>query len=262
MNNDRMIIVFWHLTSGLTPLKILYNLDCFLKRDGTRVGWKFFLRGMRKLAENKYIKIISCEYASETYGRRAAILLPLGANFLCAMGSNLDPADFRMTCPKPANVDHEIRLTEIVNVIKTGSRLKQYELVSLSDDTQIRLWHKNRGESLKNKYIADLMIAIRLKGRDNRVIERGYHIEYENGNKGRSYWEPKLRSWEMNIILIVRDAKRAANLAKYIEGSLLGICIITHADFKNNGLMSCVIAIQRFQKSIFDGEKGEWKKLG
>lgn len=259
MNEDRKIAVFMYLTSGLTPLRDIYQLNCFVGQNGTRVSWKVFLRGMRKLAKDKYIKIIPCGYASEVYGPQAALLLPLGANFLCAQISHLDPADFRMTKPKPANVDHELKLTEIVNAIKYGVSQGWYALESISDDRQIRLWYKNRGVSLKGVYIADLKTVIKATRNDKSVASLGHHIEYENGNKGRSYWYPKLNCWQMNIILITRDAARAANLSEYIKTSKLSICIITHADFKKIGLLSCANALLRFQKSIY--VSGQWQEI-
>lgn len=261
MDKKRKIDVFLFLTSGVTPLKVIYNLPCFLKTDGTRVSWKVFLRAMRKLAKDKYIKIIPCGYASEAYGPQAAFLLQYGANFLCAHVNHLDPCDFRVTSPKPANIDHEIKLTQIVNVIKYGARQRQYGLVSLYDDKQIRIWHKNRGESLKDKYIADIKAVLKLTSTDSRVFERAYQLEYENGQKGRSYWEPKLRSWHMNIILITRNTERALKMAGYLKDSRLNICIVTLEDFIKIGILNCVIALQNFQKSIFDSKTGEWKEF-
>lgn len=258
MNQFRKIQVFWYLTSGLTPLRDIYHLNCFVGPTGTQVSWKVFQRGMRKLAKDKYIKIIPCGYASVNYGQQAALLLPLGANFLCAHVSQLDPCDFRTSNPKPSNVDHELRLTEIILTIKYGAAAqKHYDIVSLSDDKQIRLWFKNRNKSLKDQYIADLRAVIKRTNTENEVIERSYYLEYDNGNKGQSYWEPKLRSWQSNIVLITRDAKRASKMAEHLKCSSLGICIITLEDFKKVGLLKCIEALELFQKSIFVA--GEWK---
>lgn len=257
-NKERKIQVCWFLTSGLMPLRYIYGLPCFSKANGKQVSWKVFRRWMRKLADAEYIKIMSCGYASETFGPEAALLLPLGAKFLTAHVSRLDPCDFRMSSPKPANIDHELRLTDIIREIKYGAAAqKHYDIVSLSDDKQIRLWFKNRNKSLKNEYIADLKAIIKRTKTENEVIERSYYLEYDNGDKGRSYWEPKLLSWDMNIVLITRDAERAFKMVEHLKASSLGICIITHEDFLKIGLLSCVEALERFVKSIF--VEGEWK---
>jgi len=261
MNEDRKIAVFMYLTSGLTPLRDIYQLNCFVGKNGTRVSWKVFLRGMRKLAKDKYIKIIPCGYASMTYGQQAALLLDYGANFLCGQMSQLDQCDFRMTKPKPANVEHELKLTEIVNAIKFGASQGRYALETINDDRQIRLSYKNRGLSLKGKYIADLNTIIKALRLDKSIATLGFHVEYDNGCKGRSYWYPKLNGWEMNIIVITRDVRRAAKVAGYMKGARLGICIISHGDFKKIGILNCAIALQRFQKSIFDSKTGEWKEF-
>lgn len=258
MNEARKIAVCMHLTSGLTPLRHIYKLDCFVGKNGKRVSWKVFLRGMRKLAKDKYIKTIKCGYASAVYGQQAALLLPYGANFLCGQMSQLDQCDFRMTKPKPANVEHELKLTEIVNAIKFGASRGFYILESISDDTQIRAWHKNRGVKLKGIYIADLRTVINAKCTDGSVATLGHHLEYDNGSKGRSYWYPKLSGWDMNIIVIARDAARAAKLAAYVKGSRLNLCIIAHADFLKVGILSCATALKKFDKSLFDSKTREW----
>lgn len=267
MNKKRKAVVCHLLASGPTPLRRIHQLGCFLKQDGTRVSWKVFRRGIRKLAEEEYIEIIDCGDASEEYGPEAAVLLERGANFLCT-NRNLDPESFRMTIPKPANITHELRLTEIVNTIKRGEQQELYSIKKCLDDTQIRKLNKLSKKSLKSKALPDLDLTIvaRLRRGDNidSVVKR-YFLEYDNGNKGPGYWGWKIKSWEEHdAILIGSDEKRCTLLAEHIQGISLhtgGVCIISLNEFMRVGLLYCAMPLLTMTKCIFDPKERTWLKV-
>ena len=227
--DDRDLNVLWYCMPGIALKEDIYH-DIFIDEIGNRLRRQGCERRLEHL--EKVVKVIK-KRQYVTFNKKITVysLTELGCDIV-AEQFNIERDFIRSGFCNDPNVMHEIVLARIYRKIWREVREKKYQIEHIYDEIVMKSKIKpNRGVFYPDA-------CLRVHRPQNGTID--VYIEYDNGNKGLSYWVPKICSWNITTLVLASNQDRVNRLKHYIWNSRRKVptAFAVASDFIATGLLS------------------------
>lgn len=234
---DSQIMRF--LAAGPATFKGLHT-EFFRREDGELADPRVARRRLTKLINMGYLK--HKRYQISDRGIDIYALDELGAN-AAFYNWSLDRDCVRMDFPSNHTVNHDLILSDVIRKVWQGSDEKNYDLKIAFDDRVMKSRHalemrfKDKVTTRRKYYYPDLFMIIQQINQP----EKSFNIEIDCGQKGKSYWVPKITSWNRPTLVLTLTLNRMKAHKAYALMSdrkhIMGFATVD--DFLKNGLIEC-----------------------
>jgi DNA-binding PadR family transcriptional regulator len=227
---DRDLKILWLLSSG--PVSTNRIRDELFIHNGKKLSRQCVERRINKLVQMGYV--VKQQYKVSRKVLTVVALDELGQNEV-TNNFSIAREHIRVGLPNQLKLLHELMLSAIMSILRKEGESK-YKLIALHDDSVLK--RQTPPSQRRGGYLPDLVLEMTRPSNGRIVI----YVELDTGNKSKSYWQPKIKSWNEVALVLCLNAQRLARMKWYVQhsGRKVPTGFALAHDFIKNGLAQTV----------------------